>query len=98
MNEEEKTKEQLITELVELRKRISEIEKSETQRNKTEEALREAEARYRGIFENAVEGIFQTTPDGYFLAINPALARMLGYGSIEELIAELPEDMSKYRV
>ena len=87
MNEEDKTKEQLITELVELRKRIAEIEKSETQRNQTEEALREAEARYRGIFENAVEGIFQTTPDGYFLAINPALARMLGYGSPEELMA-----------
>jgi PAS domain S-box-containing protein len=59
--------------------------------DKTEEALREAEARYRGIFENAVEGIFQTTPDGYFLAINPALARMLGYGSSEELMAEVTD-------
>ena len=51
MTDEDKTKEQLITELGELRKRIAEIEKSETQRNQTEEALREAEARYRGMKE-----------------------------------------------
>src|SRR5574341_759088 len=63
----------------------------ETGRDQTEDALREAEARYRGIFENAVEGIFQTTPDGHFLAINPALARMLGYGSPAELMAEVTD-------
>ncbi len=91
MNEEDKTKEQLITESAELRKKIAKFEKSEIQRNQTEEALREAEARYRGIFENAVEGIFQTTPDGHFLAINPALARMLGYGSPKELMAEVTD-------
>jgi PAS domain S-box-containing protein len=91
MTDEDKTKEQLITELGELHKRIAELENLETQRNRTEEALREAEARYRGIFENAVEGIFQTTPDGHFLAINPALARMLGYGSPRELMAEVTD-------
>src|SRR3990172_9937436 len=63
----------------------------EDKEKKTEEALREAEARYRGIFENAVEGIFQTTPDGHFLAINPALARMLGYSSPKELMAEVTD-------
>lgn len=78
MTDKDKTKGQLITELVELCKRIADLETSRGQRNQTEEALREAEARYRGIFENAVEGIFQTTPEGHFLAINPALARMLG--------------------
>ncbi len=91
MTYEDKTKEQLITELAELRKRIAELEKSEIRRNQTEDALREAEARYRGIFENAVEGIFQTTPDGHFLAINPALARMLGYGSPGELMTEVTD-------
>ena len=45
-----------------------------------------AEEKYRTIFENAVEGIFQTTPDGHYLNINPALARMHGYDSPEELI------------
>jgi PAS domain S-box-containing protein len=50
---------------------------------------RRAEEKYRGLFENAVEGIFQTTPEGRFLAANPALARMLGYASPEELIAQV---------
>jgi len=43
----------------------------------TEQALQEAEAKYRGIYENAVIGIFQLTPDGRLLSVNPALARML---------------------
>lgn len=47
---------------------------------------RQAEAKYRGIFENAIEGIFQTTPDGRYLSANPALARILGYDSPQELI------------
>ena len=47
---------------------------------------REAEEKYRTIFENAVEGIFQTTIEGRFLTANPAMARMLGYESPEELL------------
>ena len=47
---------------------------------------RRAEENYRGIFENAIEGIFQTTVDGRFLTVNPALARMFGYESPEELL------------
>jgi len=48
-----------------------------------------AEENYRLIFENAVEGIFQTTVDGRLLTANPAAARMLGYESPEELLAEI---------
>ena len=55
-----------------------------SERKLREEALRRAEEKYRSIFENAVEGIFQTTPGGYFLAANSALAKMLGYDSPEE--------------
>jgi PAS domain S-box-containing protein len=51
-------------------------------------ALVRAEAQYRSIFENALEGIFQTGPDGVFLSVNPAMARVLGFDSPEELIAE----------
>jgi PAS domain S-box-containing protein len=47
---------------------------------------REAEEKYHTIFENAVEGIFQTTIEGRFLTANPAMARMLGYESPEELL------------
>ena len=49
------------------------------------EALRQAEEKYHSIFENAVEGIFQSTPDGRFISVNPAMARMYGYDSPEEL-------------
>jgi PAS domain S-box-containing protein len=57
-----------------------------TERKQTEEALRRAEQNYRDIFENAGEGIFQTTPEGKYIAANPALARMHGFDSPEELI------------
>jgi len=56
----------------------------------TAEALRRAEEKYRGIFENAVEGIGRTTPEGLILAANPAMARMLGYDSPEDLIDSVP--------
>jgi PAS domain S-box-containing protein len=52
----------------------------------TEQALQEAEARYRGIFENAGIGIFQSTPAGRLVSVNPALARMHGYESPEEML------------
>ena len=48
--------------------------------------LRQAQEKYQGIFENSAEGIFQTTPDGRFLSANPALARIYGYDSPQELI------------
>jgi two-component system cell cycle sensor histidine kinase/response regulator CckA len=46
------------------------------------------EQKYRTIFENALEGIYQTTPDGQFLSVNPAAAHLLGYGSPKGLIQE----------
>lgn len=54
-------------------------------------ALRRAEQKYRSIFENASEGIFQTTPDGRYLSANPALARMYGYDSPAELLSALTD-------
>ncbi len=55
-------------------------------RMKAEEASVTSEARYRSIFENAVEGIYQSTPDGHFISVNPAFARITGYDSPEELV------------
>ncbi|MEJ7842422.1 MAG: PAS domain S-box protein [Rubrobacter sp.] len=60
-----------------------------TERLKAEEERGRAEKNYRSIFENAVEGIFQTTPDGKFLTANPALARMYGYSSPEDLLEKV---------
>ncbi|MGL5060143.1 MAG: PAS domain S-box protein [Microcoleus sp.] len=65
------------------------IEASE--RDRAEIALRQAEQKYRSIFENAVEGIFQTTPEGNFLSVNPALARIYGYATPEELTSNLTD-------
>lgn len=56
-----------------------------TARKFSEQQAREAEARYRSIFENAIEGIYQTTPNGQYLDFNPALARIYGYQSAEDL-------------
>ncbi len=59
-----------------------------TDRKRAEEALRQAEEKYRHIFENAVEGIFQVTPGGRFITVNPALAHTHGYDSPEEMLAD----------
>lgn len=56
-----------------------------TERKEADEALRRAEEKYRSIFDNAVEGIFQTLPEGRALNVNPALAKIFGYDSPEEL-------------
>src|SRR5215210_399892 len=56
------------------------------QRRQAQQALKEAEEKYRGIFENAVEGIFQTTDDGRLVTANPMMARIFGYGSPEEMM------------
>ncbi|MCE9555941.1 MAG: response regulator [Planctomycetes bacterium] len=60
-------------------------------REKAVADARAAEERYRGIFENAVEGIFQTTPDGHYISANPALAALYGYATPEELIRSLSD-------
>ncbi len=57
-----------------------------TDRRLAEAARFEAEARYREIFENAVVGMFQRTPDGRYLRVNQALALMRGYRSPQEMI------------
>jgi len=69
--------------------------------------LTRTEKKFRGIFENAVEGIFQMMPDGRFLDVNPAMARILGFDSQADLLMEItdmakqtfviPDDLSKFR-
>jgi diguanylate cyclase (GGDEF)-like protein/PAS domain S-box-containing protein len=62
-----------------------------TERKRIEQALRQAEEKYRAIFEGAVVGIFQSTPDGRYINVNPAMAHMLGYDSPQELIASITD-------
>ncbi|MCW8844525.1 MAG: EAL domain-containing protein [Gammaproteobacteria bacterium] len=56
-----------------------------TQRKDAERALRESERRYRGLFENVVDGVYQTSVEGTLISANPALVRMLGFSSLKEL-------------
>ena len=55
-------------------------------RKDAEEALRIAEENYRSIFENALEGIFQSSPEGRFISVNPAMAKVYGYDSPQEMM------------
>jgi diguanylate cyclase (GGDEF)-like protein/PAS domain S-box-containing protein len=69
-----------------------------TERKHAGEAVRKAEQKYRSIFENAVEGIFQTSIDERFISVNPALARMFGFASPEEMIASVVDIGSQLHV
>lgn len=69
-----------------------------TDRKRAEEGLRKSEDRYRSMFEHAVEGIFQTTLDGKYVAVNPALAHMYGYDSPEDMIATITDIASQLYV
>lgn len=60
-----------------------------TERKQAEEALRIAEENYRSIFENALEGIFQSSPEGYFISVNPTLAKIYGYDSPHDMIESI---------
>ena len=60
-------------------------------RESTYRALRNAERRYRSLFDNAIEGIFRTSPDGRYLDANPALARIYGFESPLQLMNSLSD-------
>ncbi len=60
-----------------------------TNRKLAEESLRTAEERYRGIVENAFDGIFQSTPAGRFLSVNQPMADIYGYESPEKMVSEI---------
>lgn len=85
MKDRGKTKAQLIEEMAEMRLRIAELEKPETERAEAERALRESEEKYRSIFENATAGMYRSRSDGSYIDVNAAFARIFGYDSAEEL-------------
>ena len=53
--------------------------------------IKKSEEKYRLIFENATEGIYQTTPEGQYISVNPAFAKMLGYKSPKEINAAITD-------
>lgn len=87
----EKVHHNLVERTKQLKRANHEIANQVAERKRVEEALRQAEQRYRSIFENAVEGIFQTTPEGRYIACNPAMAGIYGYESASELLASVTD-------
>jgi len=67
-----------------------------TEKKRLQAILRQTEEKYRNIYENAMEGIFQIDQDGRFISANPALARIHGYDSPEELVKSLKDIRSAY--
>jgi PAS domain S-box-containing protein len=82
---ETKTTEQLLKELVSLRRRIAELEQNQSEHKKAGDEGRSLEIQLKDILDNAPVGVYRTTPDGCILMANPALVQMLGYSSFEEL-------------
>jgi PAS domain S-box-containing protein len=70
---------------------ISKLKTALEERKRAEDAFIKAEEKYRSIFENAIEGIFQTTPEGRYIQMNPAFANMFGYASPEEMVAQVTD-------
>jgi PAS domain S-box-containing protein len=68
-----------------------------TERKNMEEQLKKSEKRYRNIFENSMEGIYQSTPEGKYISVNPAFAQMAGFESPEEMISKV-HDINKLYV
>lgn len=58
-----------------------------TDRKQSEERLRESETKYRTLIESMPDGIYRSTPEGKFVDVNPAMIKLLGYSSKEELMA-----------
>jgi two-component system, cell cycle sensor histidine kinase and response regulator CckA len=58
-----------------------------TERKRAEAALRDSEARYRSLFESAIYGVYRTTLEGEILDVNPSLVAMLGFDSVDEVLA-----------
>ena len=69
----------------ELMSRMAQIAGIAIERRGAEDALRDSEAKFRGLFESVMEGVYRTTRDGRILVANPAFVQLLGYSSAEEL-------------
>jgi diguanylate cyclase (GGDEF)-like protein/PAS domain S-box-containing protein len=69
--------------------RMAQIAGIAIERRGAEDALRNSEAKFRGLFENVMEGVYQTSREGRILVANPAFVQMLGYSSVQE-VYDLP--------
>jgi len=70
---------------------IQGVTRNITDRKQAEMSLRQSEEKYKTIFENVAEGIYQSTPAGKYISANPSLAKMLGFNSPEELTEKISD-------
>ena len=77
--------EKVLARTEELRKTARRLEKEITGHKLTEESLRQSEKKYRELQNNVPLGVFRSTPEGKFVSLNPAMAKLFGYGSTDEL-------------
>ena len=85
----EKSREQLILELDQLRRTIAQVEMGGTEREQTEKALKESDEKYRTIFNNVQVGLYRSRLiDGKMLVVNDRMAEMFGYKSAEDCVAD----------
>jgi PAS domain S-box-containing protein len=87
MKDEEKTKKQFINELLELRQRITELEKTKIKRKEVEKALQQSEERFRQVAESSGEFIWEVDVNGLYTYANPVVEEILGYKP-DELIGK----------
>ena len=102
MKDQDKTKEQLINELAEMRRRMAELEASEPERKGTGEALMESEERFRDLYENAPNAYFSVGAEGLIRRCNKRAEKLLGYAKKElvgrpvfDLYADTPQGKEK---
>ena len=69
-----------------------------TDRKRAEEALVESEGRYRRLFEGATVGIFHSLPEGKYLRVNPAMARIAGFDCPEEMVSSVKDIATEFYV
>lgn len=81
-----------------VKQHIAELKEEISARVRAGDALKESEEKFRSLFENAIEGIFQSTPEGRFINVNPAFARMHGYSSPEDVTATITDIATQYYV
>ncbi|HVO67183.1 MAG TPA: PAS domain S-box protein [Syntrophales bacterium] len=98
MKEKSKSETQLIEELISLRQEVLRLKEFINERESTEEELKKSEEWYRGVFENALVGIFQSTPEGQFIRVNPAVAKMYGYDSPNEMMSKITDVAKQHYV
>ncbi len=91
----DKTKEQMMNELAELRKRITELEVTVVERKQAEEALRESEEKFRIFMETASDTMHITDKDGKFTWVNESMVRTFGYSKKEVIGMHITQFLTK---